>query len=94
MRFWGAAFAAKVAKIREGGSITFTTGIRYSFMDGTIVADLGAGTVLVRPTQGWSLGSAVAGAVDAYTRALAVEMAPIRVNSVCPGAVMTEVSII
>ena len=83
-----------MAKIREGGSITFTTGIQYSFIDQTIVADLGAGTVLVRPTQCWSLGSAVAGAVDAYTRALAFEMAPIRVNSVCPGAVMTEVSVI
>ena len=32
-----------------------------------------------------------AGTVDALTRSLAVELAPIRVNVVCPGAIETEV---
>lgn len=27
VRFWGAAIAAKAAKIREGGSVTLTTGM-------------------------------------------------------------------
>lgn len=50
--------------------------------------------VLLRPRPGYSLGSAVLGAVDGFTRGLAVDMAPIRVNSVCPGAVKTEVGIL
>lgn len=35
--------------------------------------------------------TSTAGAVDALTRALAVELAPLRVNVVAPGAVNTEV---
>ena len=34
----------------------------------------------------------VIGSVDALTRGLAVDLAPIRVNVVCPGFVKTEVS--
>jgi NAD(P)-dependent dehydrogenase (short-subunit alcohol dehydrogenase family) len=34
-----------------------------------------------------------AGAVDAATRGLAVDLAPVRVNCVCPGAIDTEVCI-
>lgn len=33
----------------------------------------------------------VLGSVDAITRGLAVDLAPIRVNVVCPGLVKTEV---
>lgn len=56
-------------------------------------ADYGIGTAFLRPRPGWSLGSAVSGAVDGFTRGLAVDMAPIRVNSVCSGAVKTEVRV-
>lgn len=35
--------------------------------------------------------TSITGAVDALTRALAIELAPIRVNIVAPGAVETEV---
>jgi len=73
VRFWAPSVAAQAAKIRPGGSITFTSGI-----------------ALLRPLAGWSLGVAVAGAIDAVTRGLAVDLAPIRVNSICPGAVLTE----
>jgi NAD(P)-dependent dehydrogenase (short-subunit alcohol dehydrogenase family) len=38
-----------------------------------------------RPGPGWALGAAVCGAVDALTRQLALELAPIRVNNVAPG---------
>lgn len=34
----------------------------------------------------------VIGSVDSLTRGLAVDLAPIRVNVVCPGFVKTEVS--
>jgi NAD(P)-dependent dehydrogenase (short-subunit alcohol dehydrogenase family) len=38
-----------------------------------------------RPGPGTSMTAAVNGAVEALARALAVELAPIRVNAVCPG---------
>ena len=41
--------------------------------------------------KGWStLVASICGAMEALTRALAVELAPIRVNAVCPGVVRTE----
>jgi NAD(P)-dependent dehydrogenase (short-subunit alcohol dehydrogenase family) len=45
------------------------------------------GGALARPRPGWSVAVSVLGAVDALTRALAVELAPVRVNAVCPGVV-------
>jgi NAD(P)-dependent dehydrogenase (short-subunit alcohol dehydrogenase family) len=42
-----------------------------------------------RPQAGWAVGAAVCGAVDGMTRALAVELAPLRVNAVSPGFVRT-----
>jgi NAD(P)-dependent dehydrogenase (short-subunit alcohol dehydrogenase family) len=75
LRFWGAFMAAKY-----GGSQ-----IRPG---GSIVLTYGiAGR---RPHKGLTVGAGVCGAVEALTRALAVELAPIRVNAVCPGPVRTE----
>jgi NAD(P)-dependent dehydrogenase (short-subunit alcohol dehydrogenase family) len=48
---------------------------------------LTTGSALGRPRPGWSVAVSVLGAVDALTRALAVELAPVRVNAVCPGVV-------
>ncbi|KAF7800309.1 hypothetical protein EIP86_011558 [Pleurotus ostreatoroseus] len=73
VRFWGVAVAAQKARLRAGGSITFTIG--------------GA---LLKPRPTWSLIVPALGAVDALTRSLAIELAPLRVNIVCPGAVDTE----
>ena len=42
-----------------------------------------------RPSAGWAVGAAVCGAMEALTRALAVELAPVRVNAVSPGFVRT-----
>jgi NAD(P)-dependent dehydrogenase (short-subunit alcohol dehydrogenase family) len=42
-----------------------------------------------RPRAGWTVGSTICGAMEAFTRALAVELAPIRVNAVSPGFVRT-----
>jgi NAD(P)-dependent dehydrogenase (short-subunit alcohol dehydrogenase family) len=44
----------------------------------------------LRPRKGWVVAAAVCGAMEALTRALAVELAPIRVNLVCAGIVRTE----
>jgi NAD(P)-dependent dehydrogenase (short-subunit alcohol dehydrogenase family) len=46
---------------------------------------LTSGTAADRPGPGWAAAAAVCGAMDALTRALAVELAPIRVNAVKAG---------
>jgi NAD(P)-dependent dehydrogenase (short-subunit alcohol dehydrogenase family) len=43
-----------------------------------------------RPIKGWTLAASVCGAIVSLTRALAVELAPIRVNAVSPGVVRTS----
>lgn len=40
-----------------------------------------------RPGPGWAVAASICGAVEALTRALAVELAPLRVNAVSPGVV-------
>jgi NAD(P)-dependent dehydrogenase (short-subunit alcohol dehydrogenase family) len=40
-----------------------------------------------RPGPGWAVAASICGAVESLTRALAVELAPIRVNAVAPGVV-------
>ena len=50
---------------------------------GSIV--LTSGNAGQRPGPGWALGASICGAMDALTRELALELAPIRVNAVAPG---------
>jgi NAD(P)-dependent dehydrogenase (short-subunit alcohol dehydrogenase family) len=74
LRYWGAYMAAKYG----------STGIRKG---GSIVFTSGlAGS---RPHPGWSLGASICAAMEGLTRALAVELAPVRVNIVSPGVVKT-----
>jgi NAD(P)-dependent dehydrogenase (short-subunit alcohol dehydrogenase family) len=42
-----------------------------------------------RPGPGWAVAASICGAIEALTKALAVELAPIRVNAVSPGVVRT-----
>lgn len=44
-----------------------------------------------KPAKGWSIYAAHGGSIEAMARGLAVDMAPIRVNCVAPGAVHTEI---
>ncbi|MBV8652358.1 MAG: SDR family oxidoreductase [Alphaproteobacteria bacterium] len=55
---------------------------------GSIV--LTTGIAGVRPQKGWAVAASICGAMEGLTRALAVELAPIRVNTVSPGFVRTE----
>lgn len=50
---------------------------------------LTSGIASPRPGKGWSLGASTSGAIEGLTRAMAVELAPIRVNAVSPGVVKT-----
>ncbi|HLA59572.1 MAG TPA: SDR family oxidoreductase, partial [Puia sp.] len=49
-----------------------------------------SGTANARPGKGWSMASSICGAVEGLVRAMAVELAPIRVNSVVPGVIETN----
>jgi NAD(P)-dependent dehydrogenase (short-subunit alcohol dehydrogenase family) len=73
-RFWGALYAAKHGALKMNGSGSIT------FMSGTAAQ---------RPLDGASVASASCGAVEAFARALAVDLAPIRVNTIQPGFVDT-----
>jgi NAD(P)-dependent dehydrogenase (short-subunit alcohol dehydrogenase family) len=44
-----------------------------------------------RPRKGAPLATAIGGAVEYLARGLAVDLAPVRINAVCPGMVLTEV---
>ena len=73
-RFWGAFNAAKYAAPKMGAGGSIT------FM---------SGTAAIRPLPGAAVGTASCAAVEGFARALAVELAPIRVNTIQPGLVDT-----
>ncbi|MBU2668053.1 SDR family oxidoreductase [Actinoplanes bogorensis] len=75
--FWMTRYIGALTTIRV------LTGERAIRPGGSIV--LTSGNAAQRPGPGWALGASVCGAVDALTRQLALELAPIRVNNVAPG---------
>jgi NAD(P)-dependent dehydrogenase (short-subunit alcohol dehydrogenase family) len=75
LRYWAALAAVKY------GSPHIRKG-------GSIV--LTTGVAGRRPHKGWAVAASVCGTIEALTRALAVELAPIRVNAVSPGIVRTN----
>ncbi|MFJ3891979.1 MULTISPECIES: SDR family oxidoreductase [unclassified Streptomyces] len=74
-RLWGACAAVKY------GASSIREG-------GSVV--LTTGTAGRRPLPGTAVASALCGAMESLTRALALELAPLRVNVVAPGVVRTE----
>jgi NAD(P)-dependent dehydrogenase (short-subunit alcohol dehydrogenase family) len=75
LRYWGALAAVQAAA-------------PHLSRDGSIV--LTSGTAGHRPPPGFLIGASICAAMEATTRALALELAPIRVNVVTPGFVDTE----
>lgn len=75
LRYWGAFMAVKYA----------APGINAG---GSIV--LTGGIVSARPSAGWSIGASICAAMDGFTRAMAIELAPVRVNLVSPGVIRTN----
>jgi NAD(P)-dependent dehydrogenase (short-subunit alcohol dehydrogenase family) len=76
VRFWGAIACVKHAR-------------KHLRADGSIT--LTNGTVAHRPRPGAPLMTASSGSVEHLVQGLAVDLAPLRVNGVCPGAVHTDV---
>jgi NAD(P)-dependent dehydrogenase (short-subunit alcohol dehydrogenase family) len=75
VRFWGALAVAKY-------------GCRTIAEGGSIT--LTGGMLAHRPMKGAPLATAIGGAIEHLARALAVDLAPVRVNAVCPGLVLTD----
>jgi NAD(P)-dependent dehydrogenase (short-subunit alcohol dehydrogenase family) len=75
IRYWGAYAAAKYAAPH--------------IRPGGSIA-VASGNAGARPQKGWTVATSICGAVEALVRALAVELAPIRVNAVAAGVVRTD----
>jgi NAD(P)-dependent dehydrogenase (short-subunit alcohol dehydrogenase family) len=75
LRYWAALAAVKY-------------GHPHIRKGGSIV--LTTGVAGQRPHKGWAVVASVCGTIEALTRALAIELAPIRVNAVSPGVLRTN----
>jgi NAD(P)-dependent dehydrogenase (short-subunit alcohol dehydrogenase family) len=75
LRYWAALAAVKY-------------GSPHIRQGGSVV--LTTGIAGQRPQKGWVVAASVCGTIEALTRALAIELAPIRVNAVSPGVVRTN----
>jgi NAD(P)-dependent dehydrogenase (short-subunit alcohol dehydrogenase family) len=75
LRYWGALAATKYAAPNIN-------------QGGSI--NLTGGIAGARPGAGWGVAASICGAMDGFTRAMAVELAPIRVNQVSPGVIRTN----
>jgi NAD(P)-dependent dehydrogenase (short-subunit alcohol dehydrogenase family) len=75
LRFWGAFAAVKY------GAPHINAGGSISLISGSASR---------RPGAGWSLMASILSAIEGFVRAMAVELAPIRVNSVVPGVTKTN----
>jgi len=63
-------------------------GSRTIARDGSII--LTSGMLTHRPRKRAPLVTAVGGLIESFTRGLALDLAPVRVNAVCPGMTLTE----
>jgi NAD(P)-dependent dehydrogenase (short-subunit alcohol dehydrogenase family) len=74
-RFWGAVAVAK------HGAIHLPAGGSFTITNGMLAH---------KPLKGMPIVTASAMAAEGLTRGLAVDLAPVRVNCVCPGLIETE----
>jgi NAD(P)-dependent dehydrogenase (short-subunit alcohol dehydrogenase family) len=82
------ARARKAFELRYFGALSAVHAAVPKIRPGGSVV-LTSGTAADRPVAGWSVAASICGAADSLVRALAVELAPIRVNAVKPGVVRT-----
>jgi NAD(P)-dependent dehydrogenase (short-subunit alcohol dehydrogenase family) len=86
-----------VEKIQKAGEVRFVSVLivakyaaQYLKSGSASSLTLTSGIVAERPLAGWSIVSSYAGALYSTMRNLALDMKPVRVNLVVPGAVDTE----
>ena len=75
VRFWGALAAVKHASQQIVPNGSMT---------------LTSGMLAHRPAKATLLATAIGGAVESLVRGLAVDLAPLRINAVCPGLILTD----
>ena len=75
VRFWGVLAAVKY-------------GCRKIAQDGSIT--LTSGMLAHRPRKGAPMATVIGGAAEHLTRGLAIDLAPVRVNAVSPGLILTD----
>jgi NAD(P)-dependent dehydrogenase (short-subunit alcohol dehydrogenase family) len=75
LRYWGAFAAVKYGAPQINAGGSIT---------------LTGGVASARPGKGWSLGASICSAMEGFTRAMAIELAPLRVNLVSPGVIRTN----
>ncbi|RFZ91986.1 SDR family oxidoreductase [Mucilaginibacter conchicola] len=75
IRYWSAFAAVKY-------------GAKHINAGGSIT--LTSGNAGARPSAGWGVASSICGCTEGFMRAMAVELAPVRVNCVTPGVVKTN----
>jgi NAD(P)-dependent dehydrogenase (short-subunit alcohol dehydrogenase family) len=83
------AAARDVFEVRFRGALAAVKhGSRTIAPNGSIT--LTSGILAHRPRKGAPLATAGGGAVEHLARGLAVDLAPVRINAVCPGIILTE----
>lgn len=83
---------AEAASVRLTGVVLLAqVAARYLKAEYTSSFTLTSGTMMYRPRKGYAPLLAAAGGKEPLTRGLALDMAPIRVNMVSPGAIGTEI---
>jgi NAD(P)-dependent dehydrogenase (short-subunit alcohol dehydrogenase family) len=83
------AAAATLFDVRFWGALNVVRhGAKRVVPGGSI--SLTNGMAAHRPQKGLAVATAMAGAIEHLVMGLAVELAPVRVNAVCPGAIRTE----
>ncbi|WP_343672059.1 SDR family oxidoreductase [Chitinophaga sp.] len=75
IRYWGAVAAVKY-------------GAPHINPGGSIT--LTSGIAAIKPNISWSIGSSICAAMEGFTRVMALELAPVRVNIVSPGLVRSN----
>ena len=79
VRFFGASIIGKI--LASGKYMPSSTDSSFTMTSGTNTE---------RPLPGWAFAAAGGAATEGLTRGLAVDLKPIRVNCVIPGAIHTE----
>jgi NAD(P)-dependent dehydrogenase (short-subunit alcohol dehydrogenase family) len=75
--FWETRYVGALSVVRAAAQVG-------AVRDGGSIV-LTGGNAGQRPGPGWALGASICGALEALTRQLALELAPVRVNLVAPG---------